>query len=68
MNGALQQIMQQVMTQNLQGNPIYGMFQQMMRGKNNQEQLQTLMNLAKSKGMADTKIFNESDLRTLGLR
>ena len=56
------------MTQNLQGNPIYGMFQQMMRGKNNQEQLQTLMNLAKSKGMADTKIFNESDLRTLGLR
>lgn len=41
----------------------------MMQGKNNQQQIETLMNFAKSKGIPlDQKIFNESDLRTLGLR
>lgn len=56
------------MSQNLQGNPIFGMYQQMMKGKNSSEQLQTLLNLAKSRGVAENKIFSEEDLKTLGLR
>ena len=68
MNGMLQQIMQRAMSQNLQGNPIFGMYQQMMKGKNSSEQLQTLLNLAKSRGVAENKIFSEEDLKTLGLR
>jgi hypothetical protein len=64
----LQQIMQRAMSQNLQGNPIFGMYQQMMQGKSSSEQLQTLLNLAKSRGVAENKIFSEEDLKTLGLR
>lgn len=51
-----------------QNNPIMGVFNQMMSGKNTQQQLQTLLNTAKSKGIdIDAKTFSAEDLRTLGL-
>ena len=49
--------------------PQMQMFNQMMAGKNQQEQMQTLLNLAKSKGFdINKKIFSNSDLKTLGLK
>lgn len=67
-NTLLQQIMQAVAQRTLQNNPAFGMFQQMMQGKTEEQQIQTLMNLAKSKGIADTKLFSEEDLKTLGIK
>ena len=67
-NTLLQQIMQMVTQKTLQNNPAFGMFQQMMQGKTVEQQIQTLMNLAKSKGIADTKLFSEADLKTLGIK
>lgn len=49
--------------------PQMQMFNQMMSGKNKQEQMQTLINLAQSRGLdINQKIFNESDLQMLGLK
>lgn len=49
--------------------PQMQMFNQMMSGKNKQEQMQTLINLAQSRGVdINQKIFNESDLQMLGLK
>lgn len=49
--------------------PQMQMFNQMMSGKNPQEQMQTILNLAKSKGFdINKKIFSNSDLKTLGLK
>lgn len=40
----------------------------MMAGKDQNQQFQTLLNIAKSKGIdIDEKMFSESDLRQLGL-
>lgn len=65
----LQQLIQQAMSGALQNNPMMASFTQMMSGKNTQQQLQTLMNLARSKGIpSDQKIFSEADLRALGLK
>lgn len=51
-----------------QNNPLMGVFNQMMSGKNTQQQLQTLLNTAKSRGIdIDAKTFSAEDLRTLGL-
>jgi hypothetical protein len=44
------------------------MFNQMMSGKDSRQQIDTLLNLAKSRGFdINAKMFSESDLRTLGL-
>ena len=68
MNGMLQQIMQKVMAGQMQNNPAMGLFNQMMQGKSSDQQMQTLINSAKSKGIdVDKKMFSESDLRSLGL-
>lgn len=49
--------------------PQMQMFNQMMSGKSKQEQMQTLINLAQSRGVdINQKIFNESDLQMLGLK
>lgn len=60
--------MQQVMQGQLQNNPAMGLFKQMMNGKNTQQQIQTLLNTAQSKGIdINAKTFSADDLRTLGL-
>ena len=44
-------------------------FSQMMSGKNQQQQFQTLLNLAKSRGLdVDAKMFSREDLQNLGLK
>jgi len=44
-------------------------FNQMMAGKTQQQQLQTLLNAAKSRGVdIHAKQFTEEDIRMLGLR
>lgn len=68
MNGMIQMLVQQVMSGQMQNSPQMQMFQQMMQGKNRSEQMQTLLNLAQSRGLdVNQKIFNENDLRSLGL-
>jgi hypothetical protein len=45
------------------------LFNQMMNGKNSQQQIETLLNSAKSKGIdINAKTFSEADLRMLGLK
>ena len=68
MNGMIQLLMQQLMSGGLMNNPAMSLYNQMMNGKNTQQQMQTILNSAKSQGMdVDAKIFSESDLKTLGL-
>ena len=53
----------------LQNHPVMQQFNQMMSGKNPQQQMQTLMNMAKSKGFdINKKIFTEEQARQLGLK
>lgn len=48
--------------------PQMQIFNQMMSGKNPQEQFQTIMNMAKSQNFdVNAKIFTEQQLRQLGL-
>lgn len=43
-------------------------FNQMMAGKNTQEQMQTILNMAKSQGIdINAKIITEQQLKQLGL-
>lgn len=69
MNGLLQKIMSQMMNGALNNNPMMGLFQQMMSGKSKEQQIQTLLNSAKSQGLdVNEKCFSEQDLRQLGLK
>lgn len=53
----------------LQNDPRMALFNQMMSGKNSQQQIETLLNSAKSKGIdINAKTFSEADLRMLGLK
>lgn len=53
----------------LQNHPAMQQFNQMMSGKNPQQQMQTLMNMAKSKGFdVNKKIFTGEQARQLGLK
>lgn len=52
----------------LQNKPEMQLFNQMMGGKTPQQQYQTILNSAKSKGIdVNQKMFSESDLRQMGL-
>lgn len=54
---------------NMQGTPAMQAYNQMMSGKTPEQQKQTILNMARSKGFdPDAKIFSEADLRQLGLR
>lgn len=65
----LQALLQQVMSGKFQNHPMMGAFNQMMSGKNQQQQIETLLNAAKSKGIdINEKRFTEADLKALGLR
>ena len=51
------------------GTPMMQAFNNMMQGKDQKSQLQTLLNCAKSKGIdINEKRFTEDDLKALGLR
>lgn len=52
----------------MQNSPEMQTFNQMMRGKTFEQQQQTVLNMAKSKGIdVNAKIFSEQDVKQLGL-
>lgn len=54
---------------NNRNNPAMAQFHQMMAGKNTEQQIQTLMNFARSSGIdPDAKIFSAEYLRSLGVQ
>lgn len=68
MNPLLNQLISNFMMGKLSGSPQMSMFNQMMRGKSPEQQMQTILNMAKSKGIdIDQKMFSEADLKGLGL-
>lgn len=61
-------LIQQMASGMLQNKPEMQLFNQMMGGKTPQQQYQTILNSAKSKGIdVNQKMFSESDLRQMGL-
>lgn len=65
----LENLLQMYMTNKLQNDPRMAAFRQMFAGKNNQQSIQTLLNLARSKNFdTEAKCFTEQDLRALGLK
>lgn len=53
----------------LQNHPMMAQFNQMMQGKNPEQQLQTILNMAKSKGLdLNAPILTEQQARQLGLK
>ena len=65
----LENLLQMYMSKRLQNDPRMAAFNQMFAGKNTQQSIQTILNLAKSKGFdPDAKVFSENDLRMLGLK
>jgi hypothetical protein len=69
MNNMLSTIIQQVMNGSMQNNPMMNIFNEMMRGKDKRQQIQTLLNSASSKGIdVNEKRFSEQDLKMLGLK
>lgn len=68
MNGLLMQLMNRFMAGQLQNMPEMQMFNQMMNGKTPQQQAQTILNIARSKGIdPNAKIFTEQDILSFGL-
>lgn len=61
--------MSQLMQGQLSHSPLMQTFNQMMSGKTKEQQIQTLINIAKSRGFdVDAKLFSEEDLRKLKLK
>lgn len=61
-------LLQQAMSGQLQNHPLMGTFNKMMNGKSPEQQFETLLNVARSKGIdVNKKQFTENDLRQLGL-
>ncbi len=66
MNTLINQILSNFLAGKFQ--PQMQMFNQMMNGKTPEEQMQTILNMAKSKGFnINQKMFSESDLKNFGL-
>lgn len=53
----------------LQNHPMMAQFNQMMQGKTPEQQIQTIMNMARSKGLdINAPILTEQQARQLGLK
>lgn len=62
-------MMQMMMQGRFQNHPQMALFNQMMQGKNPNQQMETILNAAKSNGFdINQKMFTEEDLRALKLR
>ena len=67
MNGMIQVLAQKFLNGQLQNLPQMQQVNQLLQGKNKQQQLQTLYNFAQSQGVdINQKIFSQSDLKALG--
>lgn len=68
MNALLGQIMNNFIMGKLNNIPQMQSFNQMMSGKTTDQQIQTLLNMAKSRGFdVNAKMFSEEDLKSFGL-
>jgi len=68
MNGILNMLINRAMTGQLQNMPQMQLFNQMMSGKNFEQQKQTILNMAESKGFdIHAKIFSEQDVQAMGV-
>lgn len=66
MNGILNQIMSNMLGGRFKQQ--MDMYNQMMNGKNPQQQMQTIMNMAKNRNFdVNKKIFSEQDLQAIGI-
>ena len=62
-------LFQKMMQGQLNNIPEMAQVNQFLTGKTPQQQMETLFNLAKSKGIdVNAKIFTEQDIQTLGLK
>lgn len=62
-------MMQMMMQGKFQNHPQMVLFNQMMQGKNKDQQIETILNAARSNGFdINKKIIQEADLRSLRLR
>ena len=69
MNGIIQMLIQQAMSGQLQNHPLMGTFNKMMQGKSPEQQFETLLNIAKSKGIdVNKKQYSAEDLRQMGFK
>lgn len=69
MSNPINNLISMFMQNKLQTMPQMQMFNQMMGGKNKEQQIQTLLNLAKSKGIdVNAKIITEEQLKMLHLK
>lgn len=69
MNTLLQQLMSNFVLGKLKSMPEMQTFNQMMAGKTPEQQIQTILNMAKSKGIdINAKMFSEEDLKNFGLK
>lgn len=69
MNILIRNLMGQFMQGTLQNTPQMQMFNQMMQGKSQKQQWETLLNMAKSKGIdINQKVFSEADIKSLKLK
>lgn len=68
MNALLGQIMNNFIMGKLNNIPQMQSFNQMMSGKTTDQQIQTLLNMAKSRGIdVNAKMFSEEDLKSFGI-
>ncbi len=68
MNPLLNQLISNFLQGKLSNSPQMQTFNQMMSGKTPEQQMQTILNMAKSKGFdINQKMFSEADLKSLGL-
>ena len=68
MNGLVNLLMNNFINGKLQQMPQMQFFNQMMSGKNPQQQIETIKNIAESRGIdLNAKIFSEQDLKMFGL-
>lgn len=66
MNGMLSQLMNNLLAGKYKNE--MASFNQMMSGKTPDQQVQTLLNMAKSRGFdINAKMFSEDDLKTFGI-
>ena len=69
MNNLLSNLITKALNNGLQNNPLMNTYNQLMMGKNGKQKLQTLLNVAKSKGFdIDAKLFTEKDLQLLKIK
>ena len=69
MNALLGQLLNSFVMNKLSNYPQMATFNQMMKGKTPEQQIQTILNMAKSKGIdINAKIFSEDDLKSFGLK